>query len=208
MGREAGLRSRAKTGRRARGDGRRRRRRRRRAGGACFFGQRHASSFPIHGSSKCTSDDTYKHAPRRSGLFDRLDFAPFFVRRRHERSCLDSRDPKPPETRKDNRGSQYCHPIAVTAISRTSPVDGPRRRRRSRPMGDGGSGANAAGDGAAPPPPPSAQTPSCLACRQHPTAYRCWPCGCAALCAACARKMGTGGKCKACKQLFAELRRV
>jgi hypothetical protein len=54
----------------------------------------------------------------------------------------------------------------------------------------------------------SSSSSSCLACRQHPIEYRCWPCGCATLCVSCARKMATGGRCKLCKELFAEMKRV
>lgn len=54
---------------------------------------------------------------------------------------------------------------------------------------------------------PSSSSP-CLACRKAPIEYRCRPCGCAALCAPCARKMATGGRCKRCKELFAELKRI
>jgi hypothetical protein len=74
-------------------------------------------------------------------------------------------------------------------------------------MTDARPGAGRGGSAGAPTPatpPPS----SCLACHQQPIAYKCQPCGCPALCVACARKMATGGKCKACKALFAELKRV
>ena len=70
-------------------------------------------------------------------------------------------------------------------------------------MADGADGGGGVAEAAVPPP-----AATCLACRAADIEYRCWPCGCAALCPACARKMATGGKCKVCKQLFAELKRI
>lgn len=54
----------------------------------------------------------------------------------------------------------------------------------------------------------AARPDACLACKSAPVEYRCQPCGCPALCVACARKMATGGKCKACKAMFSELKRL
>lgn len=48
----------------------------------------------------------------------------------------------------------------------------------------------------------------CLACGAERMQYACVPCGCPALCITCARKMATGGRCKACKQMFTELKRL
>jgi hypothetical protein len=62
----------------------------------------------------------------------------------------------------------------------------------------------ASADGDAAPAPPA----QCLACRRDEIAYKCQPCGCPALCVSCARKMATGGRCKACKSLFAEVKRM
>jgi len=59
----------------------------------------------------------------------------------------------------------------------------------------------AASAAAAPPPP-------CLVCRAQPIAYECVPCGHPTLCGRCAMKQASGGKCKVCKELFGELRRL
>jgi len=48
----------------------------------------------------------------------------------------------------------------------------------------------------------------CLKCHEREIEYQGVPCGCPALCKACAMKMATGGKCKVCGQMFGELRRV
>lgn len=49
---------------------------------------------------------------------------------------------------------------------------------------------------------------SCLCCHRAELEYQCVPCNHATFCKACAMKMATGGKCKVCHQLFAELRRI
>jgi hypothetical protein len=48
----------------------------------------------------------------------------------------------------------------------------------------------------------------CLVCHKDKIEYMCMPCRCSVLCRKCAMKMATGGKCKICKELFSELRRV
>ena len=48
----------------------------------------------------------------------------------------------------------------------------------------------------------------CLVCHKDKIEYMCMPCRCNVLCRKCAMKMATGGKCKICKELFSELKRV
>ncbi|KAI8899249.1 hypothetical protein BC833DRAFT_524964 [Globomyces pollinis-pini] len=48
----------------------------------------------------------------------------------------------------------------------------------------------------------------CLVCKKNPMEYSCVPCGCNTLCKSCAMKQASGGKCKVCKEMFAELRRI
>ncbi|KAF8067392.1 hypothetical protein HT031_002440 [Scenedesmus sp. PABB004] len=61
----------------------------------------------------------------------------------------------------------------------------------------GGAGSSSVDSGAA-----------CAACKTAPIAYACVPCGHSTLCRRCAMRQATGGKCKACGELFGELRRV
>ncbi len=48
----------------------------------------------------------------------------------------------------------------------------------------------------------------CLVCNKDEMEYMCMPCRCNTLCRKCAMKMATGGKCKVCKELFSELKRI
>uniref|UniRef100_A0A0G4HII8 RING-type domain-containing protein n=1 Tax=Chromera velia CCMP2878 TaxID=1169474 RepID=A0A0G4HII8_9ALVE len=60
--------------------------------------------------------------------------------------------------------------------------------------------------------PTSAPDRQCLNCaahnRQGKVSYMGVPCGCPTLCRECAMKMATGGKCRACGELFTSLRRT
>ncbi|CAM9487147.1 unnamed protein product, partial [Sphacelaria rigidula] len=49
---------------------------------------------------------------------------------------------------------------------------------------------------------------SCLACKVRETEYQCIPCGCLAFCKSCAMKVATGGRCKRCKNMFTDLKRL
>ncbi|CAM9853643.1 unnamed protein product [Pylaiella littoralis] len=49
---------------------------------------------------------------------------------------------------------------------------------------------------------------SCLACKQREVEYECVPCGCHAFCRGCAMKVATGGRCKRCKNMFTDLKRL
>ncbi len=50
----------------------------------------------------------------------------------------------------------------------------------------------------------------CLICKKedHFIEFAAWPCGCPSMCSACALKLATGGKCRVCKELFPEVKRV
>eukprot|EP00752_Nemacystus_decipiens_P007205 g6449.t1 len=50
----------------------------------------------------------------------------------------------------------------------------------------------------------------CLACKQRHRVveYECVPCGCHAFCRSCAMKVATGGRCKRCKNMFTDLKRL
>ncbi|KAJ3285016.1 hypothetical protein HK104_009669 [Borealophlyctis nickersoniae] len=54
--------------------------------------------------------------------------------------------------------------------------------------------------------PPSSSL--CLICKKQDATYAPSVCGHVYLCVACARKQATGGRCKVCRQFFAEVRRV
>ncbi|CAN0508635.1 unnamed protein product, partial [Laminaria digitata] len=49
---------------------------------------------------------------------------------------------------------------------------------------------------------------NCLACKRREVVYECVPCGCHAFCKACAMKVATGGRCKSCKEMFTDLKRL
>lgn len=49
---------------------------------------------------------------------------------------------------------------------------------------------------------------TCLACRTRSIEYESTSCGHKLYCKPCAMKCATGGKCKVCGELFADLRRV
>jgi hypothetical protein len=51
-------------------------------------------------------------------------------------------------------------------------------------------------------------TKLCLVCDKSVIEYSCMPCRCEILCKKCAMKMATGGKCKKCKELFTECKRI
>lgn len=48
----------------------------------------------------------------------------------------------------------------------------------------------------------------CVLCKKAKIEYMCMPCRCNILCKKCAMKMATGGKCRNCKELFVECRRI
>lgn len=48
----------------------------------------------------------------------------------------------------------------------------------------------------------------CLICGKNSITYCPMPCRCPILCKPCAMKMATGGKCRKCKELFSECRRL
>ncbi|CAB1114906.1 unnamed protein product [Ectocarpus sp. CCAP 1310/34] len=48
----------------------------------------------------------------------------------------------------------------------------------------------------------------CLACNRREAEYECVPCGCHAFCRGCAMKVATGGRCKRCKNMFVDLKRL
>lgn len=48
----------------------------------------------------------------------------------------------------------------------------------------------------------------CLACKQREAEYECVPCSCRAFCKGCAMKVATGGRCKSCKNMFTDLKRL
>jgi hypothetical protein len=50
--------------------------------------------------------------------------------------------------------------------------------------------------------------PVCFACKVGQVEYHSFPCGCMLLCKKCAMKMGTGGKCRVCKQFFTNTSRI
>ena len=62
--------------------------------------------------------------------------------------------------------------------------------------------------------PPPTVSPHCLVCEAKgrgadvPTAYRCVPCRCEVLCGTCSAKLATGGKCRGCGKMFAQLERI
>ncbi|KAI9334731.1 hypothetical protein BDR26DRAFT_805261 [Obelidium mucronatum] len=48
----------------------------------------------------------------------------------------------------------------------------------------------------------------CLNCGKNSISYETVPCQHKTLCKACAMKQATGGRCKICKELFVELRKL
>lgn len=48
----------------------------------------------------------------------------------------------------------------------------------------------------------------CIICEKNKREYMCMPCRCEILCKKCAMKMATGGKCRRCKELFTECKRI
>jgi hypothetical protein len=48
----------------------------------------------------------------------------------------------------------------------------------------------------------------CWICKKDEIVYACMPCRCEILCKKCAMKMATGGKCKQCKELFSECKKI
>lgn len=48
----------------------------------------------------------------------------------------------------------------------------------------------------------------CLKCQSRTITYECDPCGHAAFCTDCARKLASGGKCKICGEMYGGLRRT
>mmetsp|Transcript_118459 Transcript_118459/g.242092 ORF Transcript_118459/g.242092 Transcript_118459/m.242092 type:complete len:98 (-) Transcript_118459:179-472(-) len=49
---------------------------------------------------------------------------------------------------------------------------------------------------------------ACLKCHKKSITYECDPCGCPSFCTDCARKLASGGKCKTCHEMYANLRRI
>ena len=47
--------------------------------------------------------------------------------------------------------------------------------------------------------------PMCFNCQKYHSSYECFPCKCNKFCKKCAMKMGTGGKCKTCHNLFVSM---
>mmetsp|Transcript_7717 Transcript_7717/g.14982 ORF Transcript_7717/g.14982 Transcript_7717/m.14982 type:complete len:86 (-) Transcript_7717:144-401(-) len=48
----------------------------------------------------------------------------------------------------------------------------------------------------------------CRKCQNKSITYQADPCGCPCFCTDCARKMATGGRCRACGDMFGGLRRI
>ena len=54
----------------------------------------------------------------------------------------------------------------------------------------------------------SSEQTKCYICHKNDISYCCMPCRCEVLCRTCAMKVASGGKCKKCKEMFTECKRL
>lgn len=88
---------------------------------------------------------------------------------------------------------QHPHHITIDAPPQEVETHAPRRSSTSAVAAD---------------PAAAASHPLCLGCKKAPIEYMTSSCKHACFCRACAMKCASGGYCKVCGNLYADLRRV